>query len=66
VCKSYESSAEVDLFIDPRFGRVDRGGCVNLLTPRRQQVKNTEGMGSNSCLVDFEPYTFPNEELKRA
>jgi trimethylamine-N-oxide reductase (cytochrome c) len=66
VCKSYESSAEVDLFMDPRFGRVDRGGCVNMLTPKRPQVKGTDGMGSNSCLVEFEPYTLPTEALKRA
>ncbi|MBR8122406.1 hypothetical protein KDW39_04490 [Burkholderia multivorans] len=66
VCKAYESSAEVDLFMDPRFGRVDRGGCVNLLTPRRPQVKHTDGMGSNSCLVNFEPYQLPAEELLRA
>jgi len=66
VCKAYESSAQVDLFIDPRFGRVDRGGCVNLLTPKRPQVKNTDGMGSNSCLVEFEPYTLPSEALQRA
>ena len=66
VCKSYESSAEVDLFEDPRFGRVDRGGCVNMLTPRRPQVKNTDGMGSNSCLVEFERYELPGMALKRA
>jgi trimethylamine-N-oxide reductase (cytochrome c) len=62
VCKSYESSAEIDFFEDPRFGTVDRGGCVNLLTPRRPQVKNTDGMGSNSCLVEFEPYVFLQAE----
>jgi anaerobic selenocysteine-containing dehydrogenase len=66
VCKSYESSAEVEFFDDPRFGRVDRGGCVNVLTPRRPQVKNTEGMGSNSCLVEFERWAFASGELKRA
>ena len=66
VCKSYESSAEVDFFDDPRYGRVDRGGCVNVLTPRRPQVKNTDGMASNSCLVEFEPWVSSGSELKRA
>jgi anaerobic selenocysteine-containing dehydrogenase len=66
VCKSYESSAEIDFFEDPRFGLVDRGGCVNVLTPRRPQVKNTDGMGSNSCLVEFETWVMPAGELKRA
>ena len=66
VCKSYESSAEVKFVDDPRFGRVDLGGCVNVLTPRRPQVKNTDGMASNSCLVEFEVWTPPATELKRA
>ena len=54
------------MFIDPRFGRVDRGGCVNVLTPRRPQVKNTDGMASNSCLVEFERWVPSGSELKRA
>ncbi|MEO6624573.1 MAG: molybdopterin-dependent oxidoreductase, partial [Burkholderiaceae bacterium] len=66
VCKSYESSAVVDFVEDPRYGRVDRGGCVNVLTPRRPQVKNTDGMASNSCLIEFEGWVPTGEELKRA
>lgn len=66
VVKSYESSAEVDFVEDPRYGLVDRGGCVNVLTPRRPQVKNTDGMGSNSCLVEFERWVPMVAELKRA
>jgi anaerobic selenocysteine-containing dehydrogenase len=61
VVKTFESSAEYDLFEDPRYGRVDRGGCLNSLTPRRPQVKNTEGMGSNSCLVQIERWTWARE-----
>jgi molybdopterin guanine dinucleotide-containing S/N-oxide reductase-like protein len=64
--KSWESCAEVDLFEDPRYGRVDRGGSLNLLTPERPQVKNTEGMGSNSCLVEVEKWTYASEELIKA
>ena len=59
--KGFESSAEYDCFEDPRHGRVDRGGCLNVLTPRRPQVKHTEGMGSNSCLVEIERWTWANE-----
>ena len=66
VCKAYESSAEVDFIDDPRFGRVDLGGCVNVLTPRRPQVKNTDGMGSNSCLVEFEAWVPADVLLQRA
>jgi trimethylamine-N-oxide reductase (cytochrome c) len=61
VVKTFESSAEYDLFEDPRYGRVDRGGCLNALTPCRPQVKNTEGMGSNSCLVEIERWTWARE-----
>lgn len=66
VVKAYESSAEVDFVDDPRFGRIDRGGCVNVLTPKRPQVKNTDGMGSNSCLIEFESWLPLAAELKRA
>ena len=61
VVKTFELSAEYDLFEDPRYGRVDRGGCLNALTPCRPQVKNTEGMGSNSCLVEIERWTWARE-----
>lgn len=53
VIKGHESSAEVD-FIQTSKGLVDRGGCLNLLTPDRRMMKGTEGMGSNSCLVEVE------------
>lgn len=66
VVKTFESCAQVDLFDDPRFGRVDRGGNLNLLTPKRSQVKNTSGMGSNSCLVEIELWTEHGTALKRA
>ena len=64
--KSFESCAEIDMFDDPRYGRVDRGGSLNLLTPARAQVTGTEGMGSNSCLVQIEKWTYANEELQRS
>ena len=58
VCKSYESAADLDLVEDERC-LTDRGGCLNLLTPRRPQVNGTEGMGANSCLVQIEPWKGP-------
>ena len=66
VCKTYESSAESAFFHDPRYGLVDFGGCVNILTPDRPQIRNSDGMGSNSCLVEFEPWTAPEQALLRA
>jgi anaerobic selenocysteine-containing dehydrogenase len=57
--KTFESCAVFDMFEDPRFGRVDRGGNLNLLTPPRNQVKNTSGMGTNSCLVEIAPWSEP-------
>jgi trimethylamine-N-oxide reductase (cytochrome c) len=53
--KGHESSAEVD-FVTTRKGVVDRGGCLNLLTPDRRMMQGTEGMGSNSCLVEVEAW----------
>jgi len=56
VVHTFESSAVFDPVPDP-MGWADRGGCVNVLTPDRPQVKGTDGMGSNSCLVEIEPWT---------
>jgi trimethylamine-N-oxide reductase (cytochrome c) len=55
VVKTFESAAVFDPVPDPT-GWADRGGCVNLLTPPRPQVQGTEGMGSNSCLVEIAPW----------
>ncbi|HUH60800.1 MAG TPA: molybdopterin-dependent oxidoreductase [Candidimonas sp.] len=55
VVKTFESSAVFDPVPDPN-GFADRGGCINLLTPPRPQVKGTDGMGSNSCLVEIEKW----------
>jgi trimethylamine-N-oxide reductase (cytochrome c) len=56
-CKSYESAAEFDFVEHPQYGLVDRGGCVNILTPARFQVQGTSGQGVNSCLVEIEKWT---------
>ncbi len=57
VVKSYESCAVLDIIEHPTLGRIDRGGCINLLTPKRHQVKHTSGMGCNSCLVEIERWS---------
>lgn len=33
-------------------GSIDKGGCMNLLTPSRLVSKNAPGMANNSCLVE--------------
>ncbi|MGB4066514.1 MAG: molybdopterin dinucleotide binding domain-containing protein, partial [Nitrospira sp.] len=53
--KTFESSAEFDPIQDDK-GFADRGGCVNVLTSSRPQAQGTDGMSSNSCLVQIEPW----------
>lgn len=55
VVVAYQASAEFDP-VEGADGLVDHGGCVNLLTPARPQMKGTEGMGANSCLIEIEPW----------
>ena len=40
--KTYESCAVYDPFDDPRFGSVDRGGNLNLLTPPDSLMTDAE------------------------
>jgi anaerobic selenocysteine-containing dehydrogenase len=50
VCHSYESSAVYDPMGEPGKS-VDRGGCINLLTPERTQTKMTDSLaGAPSVL----------------
>jgi molybdopterin guanine dinucleotide-containing S/N-oxide reductase-like protein len=53
VVHSYESSAKYDPLEPGNPGSVDRGGCVNILTPSRMISKNAPGMAPNSCLVEI-------------
>jgi trimethylamine-N-oxide reductase (cytochrome c) len=53
VCHGYESSAVYDPMGEP--GRsVDRGGCLNLLTPERTQTKSTHSIAGANSLVQVE------------
>jgi molybdopterin guanine dinucleotide-containing S/N-oxide reductase-like protein len=52
VVHSCEGSAKYDPLEPGKAGSIDRGGCVNLLTPSRMLSKNVPGMAPNSCLVE--------------
>ncbi len=55
VVKAHESSAVFEPI--SQSGLVlDRGGCMNLLTPSRTQVPNTDAIAPNSCLVEIEKW----------
>ncbi|MGD9810852.1 MAG: molybdopterin-dependent oxidoreductase [Sphingobium sp.] len=55
--KTFESCAEFDFIEDADGNIVDRGGCMNLLTPSRTQAKGTSAIAPNSCLVQAEKWT---------
>lgn len=52
VCHSYESSAVYQPVGEPGKS-ADRGGCINLLTPKRMMIKKSHSMAANSCLIEF-------------
>jgi trimethylamine-N-oxide reductase (cytochrome c) len=51
VIHAYESSAIYDPMGEPGYS-VDRGGCINQLTPKRSIAKKVTGTAVNSCLVE--------------
>jgi len=53
---SYESCAVYDPLGAPGDSP-DRGGCVNILTPKRYITPTSSGMAPNSCLVQVEKWT---------
>ena len=52
VIHSYTASSKYDPVEPGKAGSVDRGGCVNILTPNRMISKNASGMAWNSCLIE--------------
>jgi molybdopterin guanine dinucleotide-containing S/N-oxide reductase-like protein len=50
---SWASSGKYDPIEPGKVGSVDKGGCINLLTPARMLSKNAPGMVPNSCLVEI-------------
>jgi trimethylamine-N-oxide reductase (cytochrome c) len=49
---SYESSAKYDPVGEPGYS-VDRGGCMNQLTPSRMMIEKSHSIAANSCLVQI-------------
>jgi trimethylamine-N-oxide reductase (cytochrome c) len=50
VCHGYESAAIYEPMGEPGKS-VDRGGCLNLLTPERTQTKSTHSLAGSNSLV---------------
>lgn len=50
---AFESSGRYDPVGHGKPDSLDRGGCMNLLTPARMISKNAPGMAPNSCLVQI-------------
>jgi trimethylamine-N-oxide reductase (cytochrome c) len=55
VARGNESCAELDL-IKTSVGMVDRGGCLNLLTPGRKMSATADGIMPNTCWVEVEKW----------
>jgi len=53
VVHSYESSGIYDPLEPGKPYSLDKGGCINLLTPSRLMSKNAPGMAPNSCLIEI-------------
>ena len=51
--QSFQAGAKYDPLEPGKPGSIDKGGCVNLLTPSRMVSKNAPGMANNSCLVEI-------------
>jgi len=52
---SWESSAVYDPLGEPGES-ADRGGCVNNLSPKRTQIKNSHAQGNSACLAEVEKW----------
>jgi trimethylamine-N-oxide reductase (cytochrome c) len=55
VCHGFESSAVYAPMGEPGKS-VDRGGCLNLLTPHKTQTRSTHSLGGSQSLVQVEPW----------
>jgi trimethylamine-N-oxide reductase (cytochrome c) len=51
---AYQAGAKYDPLEPGKPGSIDRGGCVNLLTPSRMVSKNAPGMACNSVNIEIE------------
>ena len=55
IIQGHESSAVYDPLGKPGES-VDRGGCLNLLSPARSQAKNTHSMAISTCMAQIEKW----------
>lgn len=62
VCHGYESSAVYDPMGEPGKS-VDRGGCLNLLTPHKSQTKSTHALAGANALVQVELWDRRTEHM---
>ena len=62
VCHGYESSAIYDPMGEPGKS-VDRGGCLNQLTPSRTQTKSTHSIAGANALVEVEAWDGNSEHM---
>ncbi len=65
VAHGYESSAIYDPMGEPGKS-VDRGGCLNLLTPERTQTKTTHSLAGSNSLVQIELWDGRTEHMSAA
>jgi molybdopterin guanine dinucleotide-containing S/N-oxide reductase-like protein len=65
VCHGYESSAIYDPMGEPGKS-VDRGGCLNLLTPHKTQTKTTHSLAGSHALVQVELWDRRIDHLSEA
>jgi len=61
VIHGYESSARYDPIGEPG-NSIDRGGCLNLLTSKRPQIKKSHSLASSSAIVQVELWDGKVEE----
>jgi molybdopterin guanine dinucleotide-containing S/N-oxide reductase-like protein len=50
---SFQAGAKYDPLEPGKPGSIDKGGCMNLLTPSKMVSKYAPGMANNSCLVEI-------------
>jgi molybdopterin guanine dinucleotide-containing S/N-oxide reductase-like protein len=62
VCHGYESCAVYDPMGEPGKS-IDRGGCLNLLTPERTQTKTTHSLAGANSLVQVEKWDGRTEHM---
>jgi trimethylamine-N-oxide reductase (cytochrome c) len=65
VCHGYESSAVYDPMGEPGKA-IDRGGCLNLLTPHDSQTKSTHALAGANALVEIEPWSGETKHVAAA